>query len=349
MQNIEELYLLLGNFCNTTCRHCLQTKVKDFYVTNRDFSSDVFSFIKKWSNYQPYGKIYFWGGEPLIYWNTIVNTTKQILEINPKFSLILWTNGLLLTQDIVDFLNQHNFKVILSYDMPNPSAVRNDVPSEDKIQLFMKCNNRGVNSVICGLNYDIGLMYDMLYAKFPNSDIYTHFLNDTFGSMPEDIKLKKNMIRKAIFKLADEIKKGYDTINHDKLKFIGNKIIVSAYNKNSVVMSNCGSGITKFSVDYDGNIFACHSSHWKIANINEPVNIIRSKFKKAFLRKLSDKCLSCPVVSLCHGGCPIAPRNSDGTILMCDVYKEYYSSCLDVFEQGVLPLNLLKQLSERKL
>ena len=171
----------------------------------------------------------------------------------------------------------------------------------------------------------------------------THILNETFEGMPEDVKIQQGMFRKAVFDLARSI--GADTPwKEEKLDFLRGKILSCVRRgKYQEGMTNCESGQKKLSIDYDGNIYACHSSHWKIATIDEPLEVIREKFMKAFARKLPQKCMECPVLDFCLGGCPIAPRNADGTFKMCSVYKEYYEACLDVFEDGILDLDYLKR------
>ena len=97
------LNLKLGGKCNLGCSHC------HCEPSNFSFNPDIIPYINK----QNYQRITFSGGEPLLYINTIKSIVSQ-LEIKPIYRIV--TNGTLLTKEIVNWLNQYDFRVIISYD-----------------------------------------------------------------------------------------------------------------------------------------------------------------------------------------------------------------------------------------
>ena len=146
--SVKAIYLMLGSACNMSCRHCTQTPIKcNVAYPATELSKDVLDFIIKWDK-EGGGRLYFWGGEPILYWGTI----QKLIEEFEKFgvsniSYRIFTNGLLLTKKIVDYCNAHNIWVIMSYDAPNPLAARNAIPLERNIEAFLQAEKRTVNGV----------------------------------------------------------------------------------------------------------------------------------------------------------------------------------------------------------
>ena len=65
-------------------------------------------------------EIDFFGGEPLLNWDVVKQTVEYIESIqeqhNKIFKLTLTTNGMLLTQDKIDYVNEHKLSLVLSLD-----------------------------------------------------------------------------------------------------------------------------------------------------------------------------------------------------------------------------------------
>lgn len=120
---VKTLKIQLGLSCNYACTYCSQR-----FVPHADETSarHVDAFMSKLDALQFSEndglKIEFWGGEPLVYWKTIVPLVAAFKkrfaswEVKPRYSMI--TNGSLLTDDIADWLHDNQFSVGLSHDGP---------------------------------------------------------------------------------------------------------------------------------------------------------------------------------------------------------------------------------------
>lgn len=98
--------LILGTQCNLKCSYCSQ------------FKSDIEYALKDCDSFKipPNTEhIEFWGGEPLLYKKYIDRLLPRLKNI--KKSLI--TNGILLNEDIVSWLNQNKIAVTISHDGPS--------------------------------------------------------------------------------------------------------------------------------------------------------------------------------------------------------------------------------------
>lgn len=109
---MKTITVFLGARCNAHCAYCHADK-------RREGSSDpspLFSrYLKETGKPGDGLTIWFLGGEPTLYMNTI----RTIVDLcsGREVSYMVTTNGLRLSEDeIVDYFNYHNFYVNVSYD-----------------------------------------------------------------------------------------------------------------------------------------------------------------------------------------------------------------------------------------
>ena len=98
------------------------------------------------------------GGEPLIYWKKV----KQVFEIvDSDIHKKLMTNGLLLTQEIVDYCNLNNIEVQVSHDGEKTKELRSADPLEiPKIKdLIKQINLLHIAATITNKNCDVVANY----------------------------------------------------------------------------------------------------------------------------------------------------------------------------------------------
>jgi len=102
--------------CNFRCTYCPQDKEKNYL--------DVNSIDKALSFFPPYLAdpcyINFYGGEPLLGFYQIKHSVERLNRIgresDKKFLYSVTTNGSLIDDDALHFLDKHKFSVILSFD-----------------------------------------------------------------------------------------------------------------------------------------------------------------------------------------------------------------------------------------
>lgn len=115
------LSLILTSRCNLACAYCYQNARRpacldwgalkaglDFLLSEKASTADVV----------------FTGGEPLLEFDLLRRAVEYVESMSPRpEGLRYWlnTNGLLLSDPIADFLQDHSFKVQLSFDGPEPA------------------------------------------------------------------------------------------------------------------------------------------------------------------------------------------------------------------------------------
>lgn len=114
--NEKRLLIKLGSQCNWQCPHCHNEEV------NYPYNEKLIDFIKK-NNYK---RITFSGGEPLLYWKTIVKIC-EALGHDYQYRII--TNGSLVDRAKVAFMAKYKISLIVSFDGSDGQRTENPPPN----------------------------------------------------------------------------------------------------------------------------------------------------------------------------------------------------------------------------
>lgn len=121
---VKALCLNIAHDCNLACKYCFASQGDYGGVKRELMSFDVakraVDFLIQMSGNRQHCEIDFFGGEPLLNWDVVKQTVAYIEKVtkenNKIFKLTMTTNGMLLSQDKIDFLNDHNMSMVLSID-----------------------------------------------------------------------------------------------------------------------------------------------------------------------------------------------------------------------------------------
>jgi sulfatase maturation enzyme AslB (radical SAM superfamily) len=113
---LSSLVVILTDQCNFDCAYCYQPRGKQ----RLDFSTVVKAVNFLHPFFAPECVISFYGGEPLLAFDLLERTVEYIEALSPGFKAkirySLTTNGSLLNEDILGFLDEHGFSLTLSFD-----------------------------------------------------------------------------------------------------------------------------------------------------------------------------------------------------------------------------------------
>ena len=332
---IGSIYLMLGQKCNFNCKYCIQCDMKNNQeqkVLSLKTKQYLWHLIKIRPNDLPKIRLIFWGGEPFIYLDVIKSV---IEEFGDKFSYWTVSNGSLLTKDIVDFLNNNQIGVSLSYDGCNTKTTRRiDITNnKEKLALFNNIQLRAIDSVISAYNYDYIALFEDCYKKFGNIPVTCEFLNVTW-EMPNDLynfdldKYKTNIANAGMI-AYQHILNGVMS-NYTKLFFpVLNKICDIKDTDEFNFVPNCNQFYRVINIDLQGNIYGCHNCNDIVSYAGEDRIIGERKYQNWLRSRFNNKCSDCEYLRLCKGSCPLELNTENGKY-MCDVYKIYYRACLDL-------------------
>lgn len=169
---VRNVTVILGRRCNGKCVYCAQSGLSS--VEDKLFNYDIINFIVELTRYERKDKydklqILLYGGEPLLYWEQlkriVIGVYSAKSTIRENFYFKIFTNGVLLNEEIVDFLNKFKVKVVLAYDGPN-EALRPVRLRDEQIPLFRKLEHRSVSFVVSTENNSIIQTMFFLKKKF---------------------------------------------------------------------------------------------------------------------------------------------------------------------------------------
>ena len=344
-KNIKKFHLMLGPACNMACRHCSQTPVKRTCLS-LTVSPKVYRLI---DNYIEYGlthhtpggstKLVFWGGEPLMYWDVIAPLVQRIhekyhLKREDKLQLCITTNGRLLTDEIVDFINEYGMSFCFSYDSPYPFAIR-DYVSDEICERVKKVNKYAVLSGFNAYDCDPILSYRCLKTKFPN--VYEIDVAGTLCrsfDLPEDIyrfdwDAVKNSFRKL--RIAAQLDDVF------ALEYLKRYFGVKRWRNSSCL--GCAIGERFLTSSLDGRVAMCHDGGEFFGTIDESLETLHQKSVDRLLSIVSPLCKECKYTDMCSGRCMLDARDEEGNFYSCrDLHWHIYDIIRDEYQKMVQPL-----------
>lgn len=137
--------LNLTNDCNFTCRYCF-VEQKPQYMT-LDVAKKVVDWLLENQHIQKTAlpvTCYFFGGEPLLCWDSIiVPLIKYVNENykNPNIQYGMTTNGLLLTKEKIIFCHENNIHILVSIDGAETTQNYNRKTKNPNINGFQTIKN----------------------------------------------------------------------------------------------------------------------------------------------------------------------------------------------------------------
>ena len=120
---IKAMCLHIAHTCNLNCSYCFASQGKyqgERAIMSYEVGKRAFDFLIENSGTRRNLEVDFFGGEPLMNWDVV----KQLVayarsvekEHNKNFRFTLTTNGMLIDDEVIDFLNKEMSNVVLSLD-----------------------------------------------------------------------------------------------------------------------------------------------------------------------------------------------------------------------------------------
>lgn len=269
--NIVKIFL--GSSCNFSCKYCIQNKLENKVSCQPDFERIKQYLIKKKPTV-----VILWGGEPLLYWENFVKVVEIVNEILPQCRLTTISNGSLLTQDKVDFINQHKIGYGISNDGRYTSKLRGKNILEDKTirDLFLQIKNKGILTVLSPLNFDIYKdvwgYFDALLGEWVNVNIdpVKNCTNlDVFRPTQEEYEKYLKNISTIGNNFLEAVKKSdfesREYVFFEPIIFTMKRRLEHPIDKPYLY---CGHGHNVITIDLQGNVYTCNNSGKIIGTID---------------------------------------------------------------------------------
>ena len=332
---VKALCLHIAHDCNLACRYCFAEE-GEYHGRRALMSCEVgkkaLDFLIANSGNRYNLEVDFFGGEPLMNWQTVKDLVaygrEQEKIHNKHFRFTVTTNGVLLNDEIQEFVNKEMDNVVLSLDgrkeiNDKMRPFRNGTGSYDlivpKFQKLAESRNQEkyyIRGTFTRENLDFAedILHfaDLGFSQMSiepvvgdESDPYAIREEDLPAIMEEYDRLAKIMIERK------KAGKGFNFF-HFMIDLNGGPCVAKR-------LSGCGSGTEYLAVTPWGDLYPCHQfvgqEEFLMGNVDE--GIIKPEIADDF-RSCSvyskEKCRNCFAKFYCSGGCMANSYNFHGTI-----------------------------------
>lgn len=339
--------------CNLRCKYCFAKYGMNYEGDAREYTSESlrymldYFFNQAFPNRQKYRINFYSGGEPLIRFDIIKQTVEYCEDLMAKkhIQIMVWlcTNGILLTDEICGYMDEHKMTIGISIDGPK------ELHDKNRIDAY---GNGTYDRVIKNIyhiqhNQRLSSRFKNIWGLCVFSDTSTHLVDiiehhRDLGFNDVQIKLERKILPdnfdysnykeeylSLMKKMINEAKNGNISAirmilnNEDYLgKFIL-RIITNQY-----ITLRCNAGKCKIAICPNGDIYPCDSfigiPEMKIGNMYWDTPI--SKTFGNLTVNNCEPCSTCSLRYLCGGDCyynSYINTHSLSTVhpQMCDMLK----------------------------
>lgn len=338
----NKIFIMLGSACNLKCSYCVQGKGCSVLPTSPD--PCIFDFLERAAeNVAPKPlRIVFYGGEPLIYLDQIKEIVEKTRGLNVNYSII--TNGRLLDEEVVGWLNENEVDVAVSWDGSKSVVTRGYDVVSDKREVLLKVKELGFSGVLSGATMVSQLLedfqafdddYHAINGKHINVNIDELILNGNQPELLTDIDFESVAYDMAT--MIDEVmrQKEKPYVKEAYLTRVFGKLLHKAPYKGGI--GECRNGTFTLNIDLAGNLYSCHNVHEPIGHVNgDYADYYMKLVRSSESMKYVDVCMECEVRDLCRGGCKLVTKE-DRENGFCELRKALYTPVADFFMQIILP------------
>ena len=340
---IKAMCLHIAHDCNLRCKYCFAS-TGDFGTGRKlmpfSVGKQAIDFLLEKSVGRENLELDFFGGEPLMNWDVV----KQIVEYarskeeeyGKKFRFTITTNGMLLDDEKIDYINKEMSNVVLSIDGRKEVNDRMRVKVDgtgcyDRIvknykKLVEKRGDKEYYVRGTYTNYNLDFSEDVMHLYKQGFD------QVSVEPVMEDESVEYAITEKDLDKIYAEYDKLVDKIANIKKNggFINFFHFMIDLDQGPCVIKRlrgCGSGNEYVAITPDGDIYPCHQfvghEEYKMGNLEE--GTFNTDIKKEFAGchvYSKPSCRDCWAKFYCSGGC-----NANNYIYNGDIHKAYELSC----------------------
>lgn len=334
---ITNLMVQITNQCNMECAYCFVNKNIQ-RMTYQTLYNTVQFIINNSNLCGIPPRLVFFGGEPLLEWDSlIVPITNYIRnEYKKPFILSMTTNGVLLTEDKIKFMVDNEISALYSIDgNENTMNINRPLSGNQSSFNIVSTNLRNMlqytpyataritlyQPTVSNLYSDIKYIHSLGFKRYsilPN--LFDEWTDENIQAFKEQITLYGNYLLTSFRNNRDV------PIYEQYVKAFSHIILINNAHKNNEYQcrkecqgcSKCGFGLNHFATeDYLGNIYGClHQDHLDIDSVfylGDIYNGIDYGKCESLINRYDDAvlggidCGNCKLSRVCDRGC--APNN----------------------------------------
>ena len=316
--------------CNFTCRYCFakESNYYDHQIISADTVSSVFYYmLSRFKEYDDFRLEFVSGGEPLLNFHAIKHAcllAEKLRAENKNIRVFLVTNGSLLTDDILSFLEKHNVYLGISFE------------GTEDYQNYLRQMKSGNKSYDCVAPIIKKIKHNHQLTNLNNNLWIISVITSYCSSLEEIIEAHLKLgIQSAELRIARGNEESKLFLNHDNVDYfkslyqklfhylsinlLNNRfkplfLILNNYDTfgklvkrlicGDHVLYRCGAGATKLAFAANGDIYPCDSfaghTNYRLGNAKDVYHA--EYFSREDIRN-REPCSHCEFRFLCGGDC----------------------------------------------
>ncbi|MBR5135067.1 MAG: thioether cross-link-forming SCIFF peptide maturase, partial [Clostridia bacterium] len=345
---LKAMCLHVSHDCNLRCKYCFAEQ--GVYggkpeVMSLEVAKAAIDFLIERSGTRRNLEVDFFGGEPLMNFDVVKETVKYARSLekehNKNFRFTMTTNGMLLTDEISEYLNAEMNNVVLSLD------------GRKCINDYMRPNVAGHGSydrIVPKYQHFVGMRGDKDYYvrgtftknNLDFADDVLHMAELGFDQISVEPVVSDPNLPFSI--QEDDLPRVYDEYDRLAALILEKKKAGKCFNFFHFMIDleqgpcaikrlrGCGCGNEYAAVEPQGGVYPCHQfvgkPEWKMGDVlsKEYNTDMKSVFAKANVYAKED-CRNCWAKFYCSGGCNANNQQYEGDILKshklsCDLEKK---------------------------
>ena len=332
---VKALCLHIAHDCNLACKYCFAEE-GEYHGRRALMSLEVgkkaLDFLVANSGSRVNLEVDFFGGEPLMNWDVVkqlVEYGRSLEESNhKKFRFTLTTNGVLLNDEIMEYLNKEMSNVVLSLDgrkevNDRMRPFRTGKGSYDlivpKFQKLAESRNQS-NYYVRGTFTRDNLDFSEDVKHFADLGFKQMSIEPVVGPEEDPYSIREEDLPK-IMEEYDKLALEYIKREKEGRGFNFFHFMIDLNQGPCVYkrLSGCGSGTEYLAVTPWGDFYPCHqfvgNEEFLMGNVDEGIK--RTDLVKTFGNcnvYSKEKCKNCFARFYCSGGCAANSFNFHGTI-----------------------------------
>ena len=345
---VKALCLHVAHTCNLNCEYCFASQGKyqgERALMSFEVGKQAFDFLIANSGSRRNLEVDFFGGEPLMNWYVV----KQLVayarsvekEHNKNFRFTFTTNGMLIDDDVIDFVNKEMHNVVLSLDgrkevhdrfrkdYAGKGSYDNIVPRFQKLVEKRGGKDYYVRGTFTHNNVDfvndILHMADLGFTELSMEPVVCP-PGDPYALTAEDLEIVKEQYEILAKEMLKRKKEGRPfTFYHYMLDLTNGPCIYKR-------ITGCGSGTEYMAVTPWGELFPCHQfvgdPKYSLGDIWNGIKNTEAqdefRYCNAYARP---ECKDCWAKLYCSGGCAANSYHATGKIsgvyeYGCELFKK---------------------------
>lgn len=339
---VKSLCLMIAADCNLRCKYCF-AGTGDFgngrSLMSKEVGEAAVEYIIRHSGPRKNCEIDFFGGEPLMNMDVVKHVVsyvrKREKETGKVFKLTLTTNGILLHDEQIAYLNENNISLVLSLDgrksvhdnmRPNAGGQGSYDTALRNFQKTVAARNGHdyyLRGTFTAENPDFTAdVLDMADQGFDVLSVEPVVLKDSpYGFTEEDLP--------RLFAEYDKLTTAYLKRREEGKGFFFFHFNMDLSHGPCVAkrLSGCGAGHEYYAVDVNGDLYPCHQfvgrDKYLLGTIFDGV---KNKEMPKYFREShvlnKEKCRDCWARFFCSGGC-----HANADLFHGDIRQPYEVGC----------------------